>query len=199
MCTFLSAIPSTAAPFARYKISNNFNAKYTYLLILSEEGVPIFDSRIRFSPPAIITFVLAWRYASVSINSPQQLTSYAVTPHFSPNYQLSLLWCGDCMLKCYWHLFYTQSLHTLPSSLRYSPNWPPRQIIVSDLLMIPHHCCGILQQSCTCHWGEPTPHRLPHELKCIPSAVHSVLCGIFLIPIEETSDHQFVLIQYWSQ
>ena len=53
---------------------------------------------------------------------------------------------------------------------------------VQDCRRIPHHCCGILQQSCNRHWGEPTSSKLPHQLKLIPSALHSVLCCIFLIP-----------------
>ena len=107
MCSFLPDSPSTAAPFARYKIFNAFNARYTSSVILAEEGVPIFDSYIRFSPLVITIFVLAWRYTSVSSNFPQQLTSYSVTPHSSSKCHISLLWCGDCMLKFYWHLFYT--------------------------------------------------------------------------------------------
>ena len=44
LCSFLSVSPSNEAPFARYNISNAFSA---------EEGVPIFDSHIRFIPWAI--------------------------------------------------------------------------------------------------------------------------------------------------
>ena len=107
LCPFLSATPSNAAPFARYTRSNAFNARSTSSIILAEEDAPIFDSRVRFSPLAITTLILEWRYASVGSDCPQQLTSYAVTPHLSPNCHISLMWCGDCLLKCYWHLFYT--------------------------------------------------------------------------------------------
>ena len=164
LCPFLSDIASTDAPFALYKISNTFNARSTSSIILSEEGVPIFDYHIRFSPLVITTFILARRYALVSSDRPQQLTSYAVTSHSSPDCHLSLLWYVYCMLKCYWYLFYILPLHNLPSSLRYYPSWPHRQSIMSDLLIIPHHCCGILQKSCTHHWGEPTSFKLPHQL-----------------------------------
>ena len=50
---FLSASPSTAALFERYTISNAFNARSTSWIILAEESVTIFDSRIRFSPLVI--------------------------------------------------------------------------------------------------------------------------------------------------
>ena len=94
---------------------------------------------------AITTFILAWRYNLVTSNHPWWLTSYAVISHLSPDCHLSLLWFVDCILKCYWYLFYTQSLHNLPSSLCYSPSWQPWQSTVSDLIIIPHHCCGIFR------------------------------------------------------
>ena len=50
---------------------------------------------------------LAWRYALVSSNHPWQLTSYDVIFHSPPECHLSLLWCGDRLLKCYWYLLYT--------------------------------------------------------------------------------------------
>ena len=117
----------------------------------------------------------------MSGDRPRWLTSYAVIYHSSSDCHLYLLWCGYFMLNWYWYSFYTYSLYALSSSLRYSPSWPPQHSTVSNLLTIPHHCCGILQLSCTRHWGEPTPFKIPHKLKLIPSAVHSVLCGIFLI------------------
>ena len=40
LCPFLSASPSTAAPFARYTISNAFNARLTSCIICAEEGFP---------------------------------------------------------------------------------------------------------------------------------------------------------------
>ena len=46
LCTFLSSIPSTAAPFERYTISNTFNAISISWIILDEEGVPILDYHI---------------------------------------------------------------------------------------------------------------------------------------------------------
>ena len=53
MCPFLSARPSTADPFARKTISNDLNTRSTSLIILSEEGVTIFNPHVRFSPLAI--------------------------------------------------------------------------------------------------------------------------------------------------
>ena len=50
---FLSASPSTAAPFSRYTISNAFNARSTSWKILAKEGVPIIEYHKRFSPWAI--------------------------------------------------------------------------------------------------------------------------------------------------
>ena len=73
-------------------------------------------------------------------------------------------------------------MHTLPSSLCYSLSWPYQQSTVSDLIIMPHHCCGIIKKCCTHHWGVPTSFKLQHQLKLIPSAAHSVLCGILLIP-----------------
>ena len=73
-------------------------------------------------------------------------------------------------------------MHTLPSQLRYSLSWPPQQITLINVLIIPNHCCGVFHQSCTHHWEELTSFKLPYQLKCIPSAVHSVICGIFRIP-----------------
>ena len=53
LCPFLSASPSTAAPFSRYTISNAFNSRLTSWIILYEEGAPIFESYKRFSPWSI--------------------------------------------------------------------------------------------------------------------------------------------------
>ena len=53
LCPFLSESPSNAAPFSRYTISNAFNARSTFRMILAEEGVPIFESYKRFSPRTI--------------------------------------------------------------------------------------------------------------------------------------------------
>ena len=53
LCPFLSASPSTEAPFYRLTIYNAFNAISISSIIRTEEGVPIFDSHIRFIPRAI--------------------------------------------------------------------------------------------------------------------------------------------------
>ena len=103
----LATSPSTASPFARYTIYKALNARYISRIILAEEGVPIFDSHTRFNPLEITTFILERRYALVSINYPQKLTSYAVIYHSSPNCHLSLLCCGYFMFKFHWYLFYT--------------------------------------------------------------------------------------------
>ena len=84
-----------------------FQLQIKILEILAEEVVTIFDSHIRLIPLATTTFILALQYALVSSDRPRQLTSYAVISHSSPNFHLSLLWCGDFLLKCYRYLFYT--------------------------------------------------------------------------------------------
>ena len=53
LCPFLSASPSSAAPFSRYTISNAFNARSASWIILAKEGVPISESHIHFSPRVI--------------------------------------------------------------------------------------------------------------------------------------------------
>ena len=47
LCPFLSVSPSTSAAFVRYTIYNASNSISTSLIILAEEGVPIFNSHIR--------------------------------------------------------------------------------------------------------------------------------------------------------
>ena len=71
LCTFISSIPSNVAPFARKKIYNAFNNRSTSLIILTEEGVPIFNSRIRLSTLAN----LLWRREPESYN-PLPLVAY---------------------------------------------------------------------------------------------------------------------------
>ena len=66
MCPFLSSSPSTADQFARYTISNYFNPRSTYSVILAEEGVPIFDSRIYLSPLDISFGVEKLKYIFLS-------------------------------------------------------------------------------------------------------------------------------------
>ena len=115
-----------------------------------------------------------------------QLTSCDVCPHSSPKFHPSLLRFRYFLLKWYWYLFYTESFHTLLSSLCYSPSWPPQQIILYILIIIPHHC-GIPQKPCKLHWVEHSSLKLPHQLKLIPSEVPSVLDGI--LPMQLRSIH----------
>ena len=74
-------------------------------------------------------------------------------------------------------------MYTLLSSICYPLSWPPQQSTVYILMIIPHHCGRIPQISCTLHWGEHSYFKLPHQLKYIPSAVPSVIYGIFLISL----------------
>ena len=53
LCPFLPASPSATYPFLRKMISNDFNTRSTYLIILAEEGVPIFNFHIRLIPLVI--------------------------------------------------------------------------------------------------------------------------------------------------
>ena len=73
LCQLLSERPSTASPFARKTISNTFNVISASLIILDEEGVPIFDSRICLSPLAVSFDVDKLKFiiiSSLSVPSP---------------------------------------------------------------------------------------------------------------------------------
>ena len=50
LCPLISSIYSTEYPFSRKTIFNAFKDRSISLIILAEEGVPIFDSHIPFSP-----------------------------------------------------------------------------------------------------------------------------------------------------
>ena len=70
---FLSTGPLTVAPFTQNMIYNTFNARSASLIILAEEGVPIFDSCIRFSPMAVSFGVKKLKriiISSLSVTSP---------------------------------------------------------------------------------------------------------------------------------
>ena len=93
LCLFLSASPSTAAPFSRYTISNAFNARSTSWIILSEEGVPIFESHKRFSSHAIYLGVekLKQNFLSSSVVSFPSMIEWLKTQRKRKDCKMSLL------------------------------------------------------------------------------------------------------------
>ena len=173
--------------------------QFPTLSTLAEEGVPIFDPHICFSLMAITTFVLAWRYASVSIDCPQMTFLICCYSTFVTqlSYLSAMVWRLSVKVLLTFILYLIIAYFT-----QFSP-------LLFELTPSAEHSVRFANYPTSLLWDSSeilySPLRRTNFTQATTSTEIDPIIHAFISlwnipdPIEDKPDHQFVLIWHQSQ